>query len=281
MPAELIGEIGSYLKKEDLDNVRLVSRDFKYAVDYHYGKIMVADCTIFPTFASIERWLDFFRLHPGWAGLARTVTLVGEGLREHEHGGDWAWERLTDAERVYPTADDWAIINTVMDEFEEYIDKDGGFCYGGDYRIKIGKLPTLEEAQRASGWFPCALEQCGSLRGPPGLPKLADTNIATEELFGCLPNLKDILCRKLLPGEHVPGWNGPELLKGLSFYHAELNTNQIFYGDWRYDTLHNRVTKWVDEYGEEDEELNAGPQAQFIDDVLAARDTGFQADVFY
>jgi hypothetical protein len=86
------------------------------------------------------------------------------------------------------------------------------------------------------------------------LPKLADTNVATEELFGCLPNLKDILCRKLLPGEHVPGWDGPELLKGLSFYHAELNTNQIFYGDWRYDILHNRVTKWIDEYGEEYEE---------------------------
>jgi hypothetical protein len=28
----------------------------------------------------------------------------------------------------------------------------------------------------------------------------------------------------------------------------------------------------TDEYGEEDEEPNAGPQAQFIDDVLAARD---------
>jgi hypothetical protein len=30
---ELIGHIGSYLKKEDLDNVRLVSKRFNYAVD--------------------------------------------------------------------------------------------------------------------------------------------------------------------------------------------------------------------------------------------------------
>jgi hypothetical protein len=115
----------------------------------------------------------------------------------------------------------------------------------------------------------------------PGHLKLTDTNIATEELFALLPNLKDILCRKLYPGEHISGWNGPELIKGLSFYHADLNTNPIFYGDWRYDTLHKRVTKWTDEYGEEVEEDDAGPQAQFIDDVLAARDMSSEADVFY
>jgi hypothetical protein len=31
----------------------------------------------------------------------------------------WAWERLTDAERVYPTTDDCAIINTVMEELRD------------------------------------------------------------------------------------------------------------------------------------------------------------------
>jgi hypothetical protein len=49
-------------------------------------------------------------------------------------------------------------------------------------------------------------------------------NTAIEELFACLPNLKDIVCREMYPGEQVPGWNGPELLKVLSFYRPDLNT---------------------------------------------------------
>jgi hypothetical protein len=53
-------------------------------------------------------------------------------------------------------------------------------------------------------------------------------NTAIEELFACLPNLKDILCREMYPGEQVPGWNGPELLKGLSFYRPDLNTWYVF-----------------------------------------------------
>ncbi|KAI8941505.1 hypothetical protein NX059_002721 [Plenodomus lindquistii] len=85
-----------------------------------------------------------------------------------------------------------------------------------------------------------------------------------------LPNLETIQLRKLKQGEHLPYWNGGELVKGLSFYKDDLNTNGIFYGDWQYDTIHHRVTSWIDEFGDENFDDDAGPQAGFGDDLMAA-----------
>jgi hypothetical protein len=34
------------------------------------------------------------------------VTLVGDGLREHEHGDEWAWDRLTHAEDIFFSSKD-------------------------------------------------------------------------------------------------------------------------------------------------------------------------------
>lgn len=90
-------------------------------------------------------------------------------------------------------------------------------------------------------------------------------------LLGRFPNLQKITVRKLKPGENIPGWGHPNMFKGLSFYHEGLNTNKIFYGDWQYDTLAHRVTVYEDEFGMQVVEPGAGPQATFIDDLLAAK----------
>lgn len=85
-----------------------------------------------------------------------------------------------------------------------------------------------------------------------------------------LPNLATLKIRKLAPGEQVPGWSGVKLFKELSFYRDGLDTRQIFYGDWQYDTLHKRITQYRDEFGDLISEPQAGPQASFIDDLRAA-----------
>ena len=91
-----------------------------------------------------------------------------------------------------------------------------------------------------------------------------------SKVFDVLLRLNTIEVRTLKIGEHNPEWDGPKLLKGLSFYREGLNTNPIFYGDWKYDTVHKRVTATFDEFGDEILEPNAGPQASFVDDLLAA-----------
>ncbi|KAJ4985084.1 hypothetical protein SVAN01_09455 [Stagonosporopsis vannaccii] len=85
-----------------------------------------------------------------------------------------------------------------------------------------------------------------------------------------LPNLTEVTIRKLAPGEQIPGWSGAKLFQELSFYRVGLDTRKMFYGDWQYDTLHHRITQYVDEYGEMISEPHAGPQASFDDDFKAA-----------
>lgn len=85
-----------------------------------------------------------------------------------------------------------------------------------------------------------------------------------------LPNLRTIEIRDMMPGEHHPGWKGPKLLKQLSFYYPDLNTNSVFYGHWQYDTVHRRVTHHKDEFGDDVIEPGAGPQASCKEDVRAA-----------
>lgn len=90
------------------------------------------------------------------------------------------------------------------------------------------------------------------------------------ELLALLPDLKVIQVRGLRSGEHVPGWKGPQVLKQLSFYQNDLKVNEIFYGGWLYDEKHLRVTRHVNEFGEQVEEEGAGPQASFSEDLKAA-----------
>jgi hypothetical protein len=104
-----------------------------------------------------------------------------------------------------------------------------------------------------------------------GYPKLNNTNAHTGAIFSSLPKIKIINTRKLKVGEHVPGWKGPDAIKNLSFYRQGLPTNEIWYDGWQYDTKHLRVTVWVDEFGELDGEDDIGPQANFFDDVIAAK----------
>jgi hypothetical protein len=80
--------------------------------------------------------------------------------------------------------------------------------------------------------------------------------------------------------EHIPGWSDTEKIKQLSFYRPGLDTKEVYYGDWQYDTVHHRVTTYTDEYGEDVVEPGAGPQASFIDDLNAALTTsGFAGPV--
>jgi hypothetical protein len=102
------------------------------------------------------------------------------------------------------------------------------------------------------------------------------------QLFNLLPNLATITVRKLHPGEQIPGWSGVNLFKELSFFHKSLDTRNIFYGDWQYDTTHLRITQYRDEFGDVISEPHAGPQASFFDDLKAALDaSGTEAIVSY
>lgn len=172
------------------------------------------------------------------AKYVRNVTVLAEGLKEHEYGYQWAWEDLQIWADLKFTDDDLDTINKINISHADDVAMNSNFITAGRYRSTL------------------------------------------TALFQCLPNLSTITVRKLEPGEHIPGWSGAELFKKLSFYNDRLDTAQIFYGDWQYDTTHLRVTQYMDEFCDLISEPDAGPQASFVDDLKAAMSTsGSEAKV--
>lgn len=162
------------------------------------------------------------------AKYVRNITLLAEGLKEHEFGYVWAWEDLQIWADLKFRNKDVKIINKINATHADDVMTNGDFIISGEYRTMLTTL-----LQR-------------------------------------LPNLGTITCRKLAAGEQIPGWSGVKLFKELSFYREGLDTRQIFYGDWMYDTLHRRITHYCDEFGDLISEPNSGPQASFVDDLKAA-----------
>ena len=126
-------------------NLRLVNKYIRSGVDHPFGKQLVANRTIFPTFSSVARFLALLEWDPDLVRYVREVTLVGEGFRMHEHGYDWAWERLVDAEGVQPTEKDKKIMEWANDEHIKEMALNGSYVNGGNYRTMLGKylLPFL------------------------------------------------------------------------------------------------------------------------------------------
>jgi hypothetical protein len=248
---------------------RLVSTIFNCAAQIHFSKAMVCNRTLFPTYKSIGTFISLLKHNSYLAGYIRSVTLVGEALRMHEVGYAFAWDRVGDQEDVWFTDKDIAIMRCVKEEMMREVAINGSFCNGGVYRTMLGKYPPLSKPGVLRGGLHVLLsagKDCDVLLGHL---YLSDTNSITAMMVAYLPKLETLYLRKLYLGEHVPGWKGPKALEGLSFYRPDLNINDIFYGNWKYDTTHLRVTSWIDEFGEEMEEDGAGPQAQFDDDVIA------------
>jgi hypothetical protein len=110
-------------------------------VAVEFGKAMVANRTVFPTFSSVLHFIGLIRDNPELVRHVRSVTVVGEGLRMPEYGYDWAWDRLMEAEGVHGvllSKKDKKLIEWANDEHVKEVVTNGAFVNGGGYRIMLG-----------------------------------------------------------------------------------------------------------------------------------------------
>ncbi|KNG46769.1 hypothetical protein DDE82_006072 [Stemphylium lycopersici] len=148
LPTELIAEIGSFLPSSDLQNLRLCSKRFRFAVKIIFGKDLVDNTTIFPTFSSVAAFLALLLVEPTFPAKVCSLTLVGEAPRMHEYGYEWAWEQMQDEEGVViSTANDWYVKDYINHKHAEWCHANEAFCYGGGYRtmltLLLSRLPNL------------------------------------------------------------------------------------------------------------------------------------------
>lgn len=230
MPFDVIHLIATHMDSAvEVGKMRLASKDFCCAAYTPFMKLIGEGRTIYPRYDCFGKFLSLLAANPKLGVHVRNITLVSEGLREHEYRSMWAWEFLEDKLDLPKfSVEDTDIINEVNYLHAEEAVDNAAFLNTGGYRTMLTRLLSR------------------------------------------LPRLETITIRKLRQGEHTPGWTGPNLLQGLSFYRPDLDTNDIYYGDWKYDSLHNRITEYIDEFGEEFKEEDAGPQASFQEDFDAA-----------
>lgn len=239
VPSELVQEIAlQIVSHQDFLNFHCCSKRINAETLVAFGK-KISAMTISPSAGQMVHILNAL-CNKKTAVCVKEITLLAEGLREHEYGYVWAWEDLQVWENLHFTSDDIDIINRINAEHTNARDMQSDFIYSGQYRALLFDI----------------LKAC--------------------------PNLKRINVRKLAPGEQIPGWGGNKLFKQLSFFRDDLDTRNIFYGDWQYDTVHGRVTQYQDEFGDVITEPNAGPQSSFMDDFRCAyRDSRCEAKVTF
>lgn len=231
IPNEILGEVAATLDNEDLNNFGLVSTRFRDAKKYMVGK-RTNGITVYPQFASMSALLAAVQ-DPLVAQPVHSITIIGEDLKCPDYGYETPWEELLDCARVRYT--DFDTTDRDVETMRAINDAHyQAILDNGDFTT--------------SGMYREMLTQ----------------------ILKCLHNLTTVTVRWLEPGEQIPGWSGVNLFKELSFYRPNLDTREVFYGDWQYDALHRRKTMYWDEYGELIMEPDAGPQASFKDDLKAA-----------
>ncbi|KAH7084408.1 hypothetical protein FB567DRAFT_81910 [Paraphoma chrysanthemicola] len=196
---------------------------------------------VYARYANMAKFISLIQRFPLLAQNTKEICLVKDGLQEHLYRSEWAWEAQMYKENWKFTEEDGAIIRKIAGDHEtEMFEHAAHFYNGGGYRAMLTQLLRL------------------------------------------LPNVTKLYVRKLSSGEHIAGWSDTDKLKQLSVYKPELDSfiYSVYYGDWQYDTVHLRKTHYIDEWGNNVIEPNAGPQASFRDDFAAARvASGFAGQV--
>ncbi|KAL5113874.1 hypothetical protein ACEQ8H_008254 [Pleosporales sp. CAS-2024a] len=232
IPLEMLQEIMSYLELSHLGRLRLANCYLERQIWSCHYRDLVKNRPIYATNDDMSDFIGMLRVF-AWRGLDLVMTeidLVADGVKAHEYGVDWAWEDL-------------------LLSSEDMIE-----CTDNDRDI----LASLNRQHTDY----CQINQ-----------HFANSGGYRSRLVMILqssPNVNTVNVRHLQPDEHIKGWANTEKLKELSFYKPGLNTKDIYYGDWKYDTVKLRVTQYKDEFGEDIIEPGSGPQASFLEDLTAA-----------
>jgi hypothetical protein len=251
LPLELLGEVTANLDRVSVGSLRGASKRMDAMLLKSFFRRLVEDRTVYTTFASIQHFLGMFQVF-----MARTLhlevknlVLVADSAKVPEYGYDWAWENLLQWEGrdLECTQEDLTTMWDINKQHASFFNVNSTWINSGGYRSMLIAI----------------MNTC------PNLTTIEARKLKVSSSHSHMI-LKIWLTLLRQPDEHIPGWVDTAKFERLSFHQAGINTKPIFYGDWQYDTVHNRVTHYTDEFGDDVVEPNAGPQASFIDDLNAA-----------
>ncbi|KAF9693400.1 hypothetical protein EKO04_008724 [Ascochyta lentis] len=147
LPSEIVGEVAAAIDDpRDLGNFRRVNRRFNVATKHVVGKRIASNFTVYPRYASMKSLLSVVQ-DEGVAIYVRNITLLAEGLKEHEYGYMWAWEDLQIWADLKLTKTDIKIIGKINTAHADDVIENGDFIITGHYRSMLTtllqRLPNL------------------------------------------------------------------------------------------------------------------------------------------
>lgn len=127
------------------------------------GKRISDKITVYPRYASMKALLKVSQ-DEEVANFVRNITLLAEGLKEHEHGYEWAWEDLQIWGNLKFTDNDIKTINDLIVAHADDVIVNGDFIITGQYRSMLAALlkrfpnlvtitvRKLEAGEQIPGW---------------------------------------------------------------------------------------------------------------------------------
>jgi hypothetical protein len=139
LPVELLAKVASNLDKEDIMNFRLTNRMFSAVRASWFWDMLITSKTIYGRFASMAHFLGLLQEFSEYELGSRVecLSLVSEGLRFHEYGPEWAWERMALEDNINITSDDEAVIDKINYDHATEITTNGAFLTGGGFRSTL------------------------------------------------------------------------------------------------------------------------------------------------
>ena len=160
----MLGEIAVAIDgSEDFCNFRLASRRFRAATKHAMGKRISNKITVYPRHAYMKSLLAEVQ-DSEVADCVRNITLLAEGLKEHEYGYQWAWEDLQIWSDLMFTQNDIKTINNINAAHADDLAVNGDFLTAGRYRSMLTDLlqclpnlatitvRKLEPGEHIPGW---------------------------------------------------------------------------------------------------------------------------------
>lgn len=135
----MIGEIGAHMAEpKDFLNFRLANHRFLAVTKHIHGKL-AAQITVYPRLTRMKALLMAVQ-DESVAKYVRNITLLAEGMKEHEFGYVWAWEDLQLWADLKFRNKDLKVINKINAAHADDVMTNGDFITSGKYRTMLATL---------------------------------------------------------------------------------------------------------------------------------------------
>jgi hypothetical protein len=135
---------------EALKNLRLTSHGFNNGTKKAFAKSIGKNKKLYPTLDSFSSWLRI--MTADWAPHIPEITVVGETLRKHIRGYDWAWEAAQLESQRHFSTKDWRCVREVTASHSAMAAECQDFVTSGEYRTLLARvLGNLSGLRKITG----------------------------------------------------------------------------------------------------------------------------------